>query len=53
MQVLGTVEPVPGLPGLGRVMSGIVLVAILVLRTNLLIDALYGVIDPRVRVQAS
>jgi peptide/nickel transport system permease protein len=60
------IESVFGLPGLGRVttnaalsadypvvMTGVVFVAILVLVTNLLIDALYGVIDPRVRVQAS
>lgn len=60
------IESVFALPGLGRVttnaalsadypvvMTGVVFVAVLTLGTNLIIDALYGVIDPRIRVEAS
>jgi peptide/nickel transport system permease protein len=60
------IESVFGLPGLGRVttaaalsadypvvMTGVVFVAILTLGTNLAIDVVYGVIDPRIRVQPS
>ena len=60
------IETVFGLPGLGRVttnaalsadypvvMTGVIFVAILTLGTNLVIDLLYGVIDPRIRVQPS
>ena len=60
------IESVFALPGLGRVttnaalsadypvvMTGVVFVAVLTLGTNLIIDVLYGVIDPRIRVEAT
>jgi peptide/nickel transport system permease protein len=58
------VETVFGLPGLGKVttaaalsrdypvvLTTVIFVAVFTLVVNLVIDALYGVIDPRVRVQ--
>ncbi|MEA2515242.1 MAG: peptide/nickel transport system permease protein [Thermomicrobiales bacterium] len=58
------IETVFGLPGLGRVttsaalardypvvLTAVVFVAVLTVATNLVIDAIYGLIDPRIRIQ--
>lgn len=59
------IETVFGLPGLGRVttsaalsrdypvvLTNVIFVAVLVLLTNLIIDFIYGLVDPRIRIEA-